>query len=58
MISLVLSVLAIIPLVILFPHVRKRIKQSTLRNVPGPASESFWAGTSNPSLFTSLHVVL
>ncbi|TFK91204.1 cytochrome P450 [Polyporus arcularius HHB13444] len=46
MISLVLFVLAIIPLVILFPHVRKRIKQSTLRNVPGPASESFWAGAT------------
>ncbi|KAI0720825.1 cytochrome P450 [Cerioporus squamosus] len=46
MLSLILFVLAVVPLVILFPHVRKRIKQSTLRRVPGPASESFWAGAA------------
>lgn len=42
-----LLVLVTIPLAILFPHVRKRIKLSTLRHVPGPAPESFWTGTSN-----------
>ncbi|RPD75378.1 cytochrome P450 [Lentinus tigrinus ALCF2SS1-7] len=46
MLNVVLLVLAVIPLVILFPHIRKRIKLSTLRHIPGPESESFWEGAA------------
>ncbi|KAI0716355.1 cytochrome P450 [Earliella scabrosa] len=39
-------ILTLLPLLAIFPHARKRLKQYSLRKIPGPASQSFWAGAS------------
>ncbi|KAI0332868.1 cytochrome P450 [Cubamyces sp. BRFM 1775] len=41
-----LFVLAAGVLAILWPQIRKRVKQSRLRNIPGPPSLSIWSGVS------------